>query len=105
MLSKLLMIAVIVIYDHQNLLRNNEVNCINLDDIIEKEGSKYNTFLVSGVLVDLHSEGCRQLNLDTVQQVMAAKWAVEVINNQSLPHELNIGEKIMVIIIRILMMA
>lgn len=23
---------------------------------------------------------------------MAAKWAVEVINNQSLPHELNIGE-------------
>ena len=36
---------------------------------------------------------------------MAAKWAVEVINNQSLPHELNIGEKIMVIIIRILMMA
>ena len=65
----------------------------------------FNTFLVSGVLVDLHSEGCRQLNLDTVQQVMAAKWAVEVINNQSLPHELNIGEKIIVIIIRILMMA
>ena len=62
-------------------------------------------FLVSGVLVDLHSEGCRQLNLDTVQQVMAAKWAVEVINNQSLPHELNIGEKIIVLIIRILMMA
>ena len=65
-----------------------------------------NTMLVSGVLVDLHSEGCRQLNLDTVQQVMAAKWAVEVINNQSLPHELNIGEKIIiVIIIRILTMA
>lgn len=30
---------------------------------------------------------------------MAAKWAVEVINNQSLPHELNIGEEIMIIII------
>ena len=55
--------------------------------------------LVSGVLVDLHSEGCSQLNLETVQQVMAAKWAVEVINNQSLPHELNIGEEIIIIII------
>ena len=30
---------------------------------------------------------------------MAAKWAVEVINNQSLPHELNIGEEMMMIII------
>ena len=93
------------------LYRNNEVNCTNLDDIngIERKGAPsfkvYNTFLVSGVLVDLHSEGCRQLNLDTVQQVMAAKWAVEVINNQSLPHELNIGEKTIVIIIRILIMA
>ena len=88
------------------LCRNNEVNCTNLDDIGRNKGTKFQTFLVSGVLVDLHSEGCRQLNLDTVQQVMAAKWAVEVINNQSLPHELNIGEKIIsVIIIRILSMA
>ena len=30
---------------------------------------------------------------------MAAKWAVEVINNQSLPHELNIGEEMIIIII------
>ena len=44
------------------------------------------------MLVDLHSRGCGRLNLDTVQQVLAAKWAVEVINNQSLPHELRIGE-------------
>ena len=35
---------------------------------------------------------------------MAAKWAVEVINNQSLPHELNIGEMIIVIIIVIIVM-
>ena len=59
--------------------------------------------------MDLHrsSDGvtCDQVNMDTVQQVMAAKWAVEVINNQSLPHELNIGEKTIVIIIRILIMA
>ena len=27
-----------------------------------------------------------------VVQVVAAKWAIDVINNQSLPHELSIGE-------------
>ena len=31
--------------------------------------------------------------MEAVQQVLAAKWAVDVINNQSLPHELKIGEK------------
>ena len=30
--------------------------------------------------------------MEAVQQVLAAKWAVDVINNQSLPHELKIGE-------------
>jgi hypothetical protein len=30
--------------------------------------------------------------VEAVQQVLAAKWAVDVINNQSLPHELSIGE-------------
>ena len=49
------------------------------------------------MLVDLHDRGwdgqsCGPLNHDTVQQVMAAKWAVDVINNQSLPHELSIGK-------------
>ena len=34
---------------------------------------------------------------------MAAKWAVEVINNQSLPHELNIGKKMIIIIVIIVM--
>ena len=34
-----------------------------------------------------------QVNMEAVQQVLAAKWAVDVINNQSLPHELKIGEK------------
>ena len=50
---------------------------------------------VPGVLVDLHARDCgsgSSLNLATVQQVLAAKWAVDVINNQSLPHELSIGE-------------
>ena len=53
---------------------------------------------LSGVLVDLHSDfpedsatGCGHINMEAVQQVLAAKWAIDVINNQSLPHELNIG--------------
>ena len=56
-------------------------------------------FLCTGVLVDLHdsprnsSTACTQINMEAVQQVLAAKWAVDVINNQSLPHELKIGEK------------
>ena len=51
------------------------------------------------MLVDLHdspkndSSKCSQINMEAVQQVLAAKWAVDVINNQSLPHELKIGEK------------
>ena len=32
--------------------------------------------------------------MEAVQQVLAAKWAVDVINNQSLPHELKIGERL-----------
>ena len=47
-----------------------------------------------GVLVDLHDSlagECGRLNMETVQLVLAAKWAVDVINNQSLPHELSIG--------------
>ena len=49
----------------------------------------------SGVLVNLHhgdADGCGLVNIDAIQQVVAAKWAVDVINNQSLPHELKIGE-------------
>ena len=55
------------------------------------------------MLVDLHqpptnsSSGaspCGQVNMEAVQQVLAAKWAVDVINNQSLPHELRIGLQI-----------
>jgi hypothetical protein len=59
----------------------------------------------SGLLVDLHDERgpgeegsaagggrCGQINVEAVQQVLAAKWAVDVINNQSLPHELSIGQ-------------
>lgn len=34
---------------------------------------------------------CGLINVDAVQKVLAAKWAVDVINNQSLPHELKIG--------------
>lgn len=37
-------------------------------------------------------DACGPVNVDAVQQVIAAKWAVDVINNQSLPHELKIGK-------------
>ena len=47
---------------------------------------------VDGGAVDL-GDACGPVNVDSVQQVIAAKWAVDVINNQSLPHELKIGEK------------
>jgi hypothetical protein len=36
--------------------------------------------------------GCGLVNVDALQQVIAAKWAVDVINEQSLPHELKIGK-------------
>ena len=57
------------------------------------------SIIFSGVLVNLHhsqaSNGntgeCGLINIDAIQQVVAAKWAVDVINNQSLPHELRIG--------------
>ena len=32
------------------------------------------------------------INTGVLQQVVAAKWAADVINNQSLPHELKIGK-------------
>ena len=67
-------------------------------------------FIISAVLVDLHhpnpaandvdgdegdlGDACGPVNVDSVQQVIAAKWAVDVINNQSLPHELKIGERV-----------
>lgn len=51
---------------------------------------------MTGVLVNLHHSegvgGCGLINIDAIQQVVAAKWAIDVINNQSLPHELQIGE-------------
>jgi len=56
------------------------------------------------VLVNLHhgpsgesenqaeTSQCGFINIDSMQQVVAAKWAIDVINNQSLPNELKIGE-------------
>ena len=55
-------------------------------------------YFTLGVLVNLHhddlggSDGCGTINIDAIQQVVAAKWAIDVINNQSLPHELKIGK-------------
>ena len=37
------------------------------------------------------SNYCGAINTEAVQQVLAAKWAIDVINNQSLPHEIKIG--------------
>lgn len=67
---------------------------------------KFDIEFVVGLLVNLHhpvalakdeeekevDSSCGLINIDAVQQVIAAKWAVDVINNQSLPHELKIGE-------------
>ena len=39
------------------------------------------------------SSACGPINVEAMQQVMAARWAVDVINNQSLPHELKIGKE------------
>ena len=39
---------------------------------------------------------CGPINLEAVQQVLAAKWAIDVINNQSLPHEIKIGKYIFI---------
>ena len=64
--------------------------------------------LFPGLLVNLHhssasssdfsdpsspwAEGhCGAINTNLLQQVVAAKWATDVINNQSLPYELRIG--------------
>ena len=65
-------------------------------------------YCFSGVLVNLHhsqaSNGntgeCGLINIDAIQQVVAAKWAVDVINNQSLPHELRIGRSTSTAVIR-----
>ena len=43
---------------------------------------------------NIRSNQCGPINLEAVQQVLAAKWAIDVINNQSLPHEIKIGKHI-----------
>jgi hypothetical protein len=54
------------------------------------------------VLIDLHVPGsgdaifpqpqCGALNLPAVQYILAAKWAAEVINNQSVSQGIKIGK-------------
>jgi len=54
------------------------------------------------LLVDLHNDGnatqpskdgqCNKIDPQVVQQVVAASWAIDVINNQSLPSDLKIGK-------------
>ena len=43
-------------------------------------------------MASVGSKQCGPINLEAVQQVLAAKWAIDVINNQSLPHEIKIGK-------------
>ena len=56
-----------------------------------------------GVLVNMHHPGpsggdiinpdaCGEVNAEAIQQVLAAKWALDVINNQSRHTELKIGK-------------
>ena len=67
---------------------------------MEHEGNYFLYFFFLGVLVNLHhgdqggANGCGTINIDAIQQVVAAKWAIDVINNQSLPHELKIGKSL-----------
>jgi hypothetical protein len=63
--------------------------------------------ILLGVLIDLHIPGsgnsgdlilpqphCGALNLLAVQYVLAAKWAAEVINNQSVSQGIKFGKSI-----------
>ena len=40
---------------------------------------------------NIRRQECGPINIEAVQQIMAAKWAVDVINNQSKPNDLKIG--------------
>ena len=59
---------------------------------LHEAGGDVETNLVGGP--GATREGCGRVNMEALQQVLAAKWAVDVINNQSLPHELNIGNRV-----------
>ena len=59
--------------------------------------------IFTGVLVNMHHPGpsggdiinpdaCGEVNAEAIQQVLAAKWALDVINNQSRHTELKIGK-------------
>ena len=41
-----------------------------------------------------HGDECGPINIEAVQQIMAAKWAIDVINNQSKPSDLKIGKNV-----------
>ena len=99
-------------YSYMTIFRGKIIEWF-LNKIRKKNpGAKYLIFVFiyyfSGVLVNLHhsqaSNGntgeCGLINIDAIQQVVAAKWAVDVINNQSLPHELRIGKSTSTAVIR-----
>jgi hypothetical protein len=61
--------------------------------------------ILLGILIDLHTPGsgspqdlnllqshCGALNLPAVQYVLAARWAAEVINNQSVTQGIKFGK-------------
>jgi hypothetical protein len=63
--------------------------------------------ILLGVLIDLHIPGsgssgdltlhqphCGTLNLPAVQYVLAAKWAAEVINNQTVSQGIKFGKSV-----------
>ncbi|TRY70132.1 hypothetical protein TCAL_07350 [Tigriopus californicus] len=59
---------------------------------------RYDNDVNIGLLANLHhaqedSNGnivCGNINTDVIQQILAAKWAADVINNKSLPYELHL---------------
>ena len=61
--------------------------------IFQRKGSLITHRKNAGIrMPSVDSKQCGPINLEAVQQVLAAKWAIDVINNQSLPHEIKIGK-------------
>ena len=79
------------IFSNENTKSRNEEKSQNT--IFQRKGSLITHRNNAGkTAASVGSKQCGPINLEAVQQVLAAKWAIDVINNQSLPHEIKIGK-------------
>ena len=79
------------IFSNENKENRNEEQSQNT--IFQRKGSLITHRNNAGkTAASVGSKQCGPINLEAVQQVLAAKWAIDVINNQSLPHEIKIGK-------------